>query len=424
MTTDHAHPELEARIAALEAQMRDHSHIHTDDGWRLGTSGAPVCSKPAAPCPICTAPMNDFDGGCVRNGPEDIAEWVKEHAQPAAPDAGDAGPEAKTDSEKLRGAMACIASQDRIMDAKDAEIAVLRAKLTEQSEATTIDKEEIVSLRLDRDRLAAQVENLEACAETWKGEIHRQFEENKSLREGLANLEASVTALHNDAVEANNLRITAEKSAVDASLANAERDKAVSDLAAMRDRAERAERFEAVCHCGELVSRHTAGDGHSPVEMPWECPTERERDAARADLAAVVSEIQAGEQVVSTTAEAVQMVREIKADLASANEACAEKQAAIEKFLCGEQAADAEIARLKADLAAATERAEKAEANRHHHNECLFCSTRFSAVYDRCPVCAARAEANALRREVETLRRYGNKDCTAMADAALPETQS
>lgn len=31
----------------------------------------------------------------------------------------------------------------------------------------------------------------------------------------------------------------------------------------------------------------------------------------------------------------------------------------------------------------------------------------------------AEAERDALRREVELLRQYGNKDCTAMADAAL-----
>jgi hypothetical protein len=31
------------------------------------------------------------------------------------------------------------------------------------------------------------------------------------------------------------------------------------------------------------------------------------------------------------------------------------------------------------------------------------------------------AEVERLKREVETLRHYGNKDCTAMADAALKE---
>jgi hypothetical protein len=39
-------------------------------------------------------------------------------------------------------------------------------------------------------------------------------------------------------------------------------------------RAEQAERFEAVCHCGSAVSKHTIGDGHGPVEMQPECPHE------------------------------------------------------------------------------------------------------------------------------------------------------
>lgn len=41
---------------------------------------------------------------------------------------------------------------------------------------------------------------------------------------------------------------------------------------------------------------------------------------------------------------------------------------------------------------------------KQHHNECLFCGTRFSAMYDKCPVCAARAEADALRAERDALK--------------------
>lgn len=67
---------------------------------------------------------------------------------------------------------------------------------------------------------------------------------------------------------------------------------------------------------------------------------------------------------------------------------------------------------LRNDLAAMTERAEKAEADlaaerlkpKQHHNECLFCGTRFSAMYDKCPVCAARAETDALRVELDALK--------------------
>lgn len=33
-----------------------------------------------------------------------------------------------------------------------------------------------------------------------------------------------------------------------------------------------------------------------------------------------------------------------------------------------------------------------------------------------------RAQVKALKREANTLRQYGNKDCTAMADAKLEET--
>lgn len=43
-----------------------------------------------------------------------------------------------------------------------------------------------------------------------------------------------------------------------------------------------------------------------------------------------------------------------------------------------------------------------------------------------CVGCTAslRAECDALRREVEVLRRYGNKTCTAMADEELAKRES
>ena len=44
---------------------------------------------------------------------------------------------------------------------------------------------------------------------------------------------------------------------------------------------ERLRANEAVCHCGELISAHHIGSGHSAVEMPHLCPYEQERDEAR-----------------------------------------------------------------------------------------------------------------------------------------------
>lgn len=41
----------------------------------------PAAPDDAKPCPICSMPMDDTDGGCVRHDPEEIAAWVK----PAAP---------------------------------------------------------------------------------------------------------------------------------------------------------------------------------------------------------------------------------------------------------------------------------------------------------------------------------------------------
>jgi hypothetical protein len=43
----------------------------------------------ALPCPICTMPMDDEDGGCVRHSPDEIAAWMRNKAQqPAQPVAG------------------------------------------------------------------------------------------------------------------------------------------------------------------------------------------------------------------------------------------------------------------------------------------------------------------------------------------------
>ena len=48
------------------------------------------------------------------------------------------------------------------------------------------------------------------------------------------------------------------------------------------------------------------------------------------------------------------------------------------------------------------------------------------AAYDalRAHAAALQAERDAMRGEIYALRKYGNKDCTAMADAALAELRS
>lgn len=63
-----------------------------------------------------------------------------------------------------------------------------------------------------------------------------------------------------------------EKSDSIAREAAKQRDQAIN-------RAEQAEKFEAVCHCGTLVRQHTAGDGHDPVEMRQPCEFEMELEA-------------------------------------------------------------------------------------------------------------------------------------------------
>ena len=56
------------------------------------------------------------------------------------------------------------------------------------------------------------------------------------------------------------------------------------------------------------------------------------------------------------------IIAKLRSDLDLANDECREKQEIIEVFLGGEKAADAAIDKLRAELAAMTERAERAEA--------------------------------------------------------------
>jgi hypothetical protein len=46
------------------------------DSTRSGASGCSTAQ--IAPCPICTTPMDDFDGGCVRHDPEETTQYLKE----------------------------------------------------------------------------------------------------------------------------------------------------------------------------------------------------------------------------------------------------------------------------------------------------------------------------------------------------------
>lgn len=47
---------------------------------------------------------------------------------------------------------------------------------------------------------------------------------------------------------------------------------AADAIAALREEVERLRNLEAICHCGERVSAHNMGSGHSPVEMEEQCP--------------------------------------------------------------------------------------------------------------------------------------------------------
>ena len=55
--------------------------------------------------------------------------------------------------------------------------------------------------------------------------------------------------------------------------------------AALREQLKASKRNEAVCHCGDLVSQHHMGSGHSPVPMPEECDYAAELAALREDKA-------------------------------------------------------------------------------------------------------------------------------------------
>jgi hypothetical protein len=55
-----------------------------------------------------------------------------------------------------------------------------------------------------------------------------------------------------------------------------------SDIARLKEEVERMKKNEAVCHCGDPVSKHNMGSGHAPVEMPVQCPFEQALAAAEA----------------------------------------------------------------------------------------------------------------------------------------------
>lgn len=302
MTADHTHPDyearlaalerenmedadagdkLEARIAALEAQMREHTHVHTDDGWRLGTSGAPVQSSdhPIHESPHLRAAMDEAQSAAPDADeaadalPDDLSAAIN-----AARDGEITDEHVGTMLHYLKVDAAEIAAlRDQLRAANTgreaaaeeyrSQIAALRAKLQEQLDITRRMHAQAKIDEADRDRLAAQVEGLTRERDAIQAEREREYDNVLHERKLRVQAQEELARISPDQ------RLAADKLAL---------------VAYQRD----------TLHC--------------------------ERDSALADLAL-------------------------------ANDVCAEKQAAIEKFLCGEQAADAEIARLKADLAAMTD---------------------------------------------------------------------
>jgi len=63
-------------------------------------------------------------------------------------------------------------------------------------------------------------------------------------------------------------------------------------LVSLIDALDAAEKTQAVCHCGSLVSEHHMGSGHTAVEMPIECPFGEERDDLREQNRALVEALE------------------------------------------------------------------------------------------------------------------------------------
>lgn len=64
-----------------------------------------------------------------------------------------------------------------------------------------------------------------------------------------------------------------------------------NELVCLRDENKQLKRNEAVCHCGESISMHHIGSGHSPVPMVEECPYAYELFQAKKSISNVHSEI-------------------------------------------------------------------------------------------------------------------------------------
>lgn len=132
--------------------------------------------------------------------------------------------------------------------------------------------------------LRAQVERKRAEVIAVEDRLFAREAERDNLRRDLCEIAEGCGVGVSDQAEAKR-RIIAIRT---------ERDTARAELAAEREKREKAERFEAVCHCGSKVSSHTAGDGHMAVEMEDRCHFEQERDTARercAELEGLLSDV-------------------------------------------------------------------------------------------------------------------------------------
>ena len=73
-----------------------------------------------------------------------------------------------------------------------------------------------------------------------------------------------------------------------------------------------AEQFEAVCHCGNLVSQHSQSDNHGAVAMDERCHFEIERDKALAELADISSAIGSDEFMDPPDGGSVTLAEQVK----------------------------------------------------------------------------------------------------------------
>lgn len=189
-------------------------------------------------------------------------------------------------------------------------------------------------------------------------------------------------------------------------LVDADGEDAMAALSALR--------VESSNHAADAQSARRERDRQHYASVHWK--NEAEKLAARvAELEREHGELAAIElaQVATMRAErdrALARVEELKAEIVTDNsviipQIAAERDSALKRA--------AELEQHNKDLAIAVQKyGDDLAAVKASHNYLTFCDVKMQRD-------AARAAVAALKREVETLRQYGNKDCTYMADAAL-----